>query len=46
MVEGCLNPSLVLRGDFVAGQFFDCLLGPARFKGDPHVSDFGCFGVT
>lgn len=34
----------MLRGDFVASQFFDCFLGPARFKGDPHVSDFGYLG--
>jgi hypothetical protein len=38
MVEGYFKPSLVLRGDFVARQFFDCLFGPTRCSGDPQVS--------
>lgn len=38
MVEGYFKPSLVLRGDLVARQFFDGFLGPVRRNGDPQVS--------
>ena len=34
MAEGYLKPSLVLRSDTLAGQFFDCVFGPVRWKGD------------
>lgn len=44
MAEGYLKPSLVLSGDFVARQFFDCFLGPVRGNGDPHVSSSSLLG--
>lgn len=44
MAEGYLKPSLVLSSDFLAGQFFDCLLGPIRCNGDPHVSSSSLLG--
>lgn len=36
----------MLGGDFVARQFFDCLLGPIRCNGDPQVSLVSRLGLS